>query len=161
MLRSWGESRGEGRGRGHREREEKRALFSPLSLPRFFLTNIYPMGCYFSSPPHSSGKPVVWIQNRSDMNSQWNCTKISFSSSIVCAWSRKTFWMNTLRSSSQIRGAIYWINLYRTTRIETTGNPSSVIKSNMAAMAWYLKKQIQLPQALQAWLPFLLYLFVP
>ena len=26
---------------------------------------------------------------------QWNCTKISFTSSIVCWWTRKTFWVNT------------------------------------------------------------------
>ena len=139
MLRSWANQEG-GRGSGYRERRAESTVFSPLPPP-FFLTNIYPMGCYFSSP-HSSGKPVVSIQNRSDMNSHWNCTKMSFSSSIVCAWTRKTFWMNTLCSSSQIRGAIYWINLHRTTRIETTSNPSPVIKSNMAAMAWYLKKQI-------------------
>ena len=28
----------------------------------------------------------------------WNCTKISITSSIVCAWTRKTFWVNILRS---------------------------------------------------------------
>ena len=45
---------------------------------------------------------------------QWNCTKISFTSSIVCWWTRKTFWVNT---SSFFK----YVELF--TPIETNGNP--------------------------------------
>ena len=45
---------------------------------------------------------------------QWNCTKISFTSSIVCWWTRKTFWVNT---SSFLK----YVELF--TPIETNGNP--------------------------------------
>ena len=95
------------------------------------------MGCYFSSP-HSSGKPVVSIQNRSDMNSHWNCTKISLPSSIVCAGEYSSLFK--LNSWSYLLNKLVSNDSYR-----NDGNPSTVIKSNMAAMAWYLKKQIKLP----------------
>ena len=57
---------------------------------------------------------------------QWICTKISFTSSIVCAWTRKTFWVNILRSFSQVRGTTYTSRLNKRASkrlcIETTGN---------------------------------------
>ena len=41
---------------------------------------------------------------------QWNCTKMLFTSGTVCEWTRKTFWVNILRSLSQVRGTIYTSN---------------------------------------------------
>ena len=38
---------------------------------------------------------------------QWKCTKISFTSNIVFAWTRKTFCVNILRSLRQGRESIY------------------------------------------------------
>ena len=35
---------------------------------------------------------------------QWNCTKISFTSSNIFAWTKETFWVNALRSLSQVSG---------------------------------------------------------
>ena len=40
---------------------------------------------------------------------QWNFTNIRFTSSIVCEWTRKTFWVNIF-SLSQVRGTIYTSN---------------------------------------------------
>ena len=37
----------------------------------------------------------------------WNCTKNLITSSKVCSWIRKTFWVNNLRSLSQVRETIY------------------------------------------------------
>ena len=34
---------------------------------------------------------------------RWNCTKILFTSSRVCPWTRKTFWLNILCSLSQLK----------------------------------------------------------
>ena len=49
---------------------------------------------------------------------QWNCTKISITSSIACTWTRKAFGVNILRSLSQVLETLYaacldWINLHR------------------------------------------------
>ena len=52
---------------------------------------------------------------------QLNCTKISITSRKVCSW--KTFWVNILRSLSQVREPIYTSKtLKELTCIETTGN---------------------------------------
>ena len=48
---------------------------------------------------------------------QWRCTKILITSSIVCAWTRKTFWVNILCSlhckPSMRYLQLRWINLYQ------------------------------------------------
>ena len=54
---------------------------------------------------------------------KWNCTKISITSSKVCSWTRNTFWLNILRSLSQVRETIYISKELTKTCIETTGNP--------------------------------------
>ena len=52
---------------------------------------------------------------------QLNCTKISITSRKVCSW--KTFWVNILRSLSQVREPIYTSKtLKELTCMETTGN---------------------------------------
>ena len=38
---------------------------------------------------------------------QWNCQKISITSSKGCNWTRKTFWVNILRTLSQVPKTIY------------------------------------------------------
>ena len=49
---------------------------------------------------------------------QWNCTKISFTSGKVFTGTRKTFWVNALRSLSQVSGTFYCST--EQTCIETT-----------------------------------------
>ena len=49
---------------------------------------------------------------------QWNCTKIWITSSKVCNWTRKTFWVNILRSLSQR------ISLYRNDFVPKRPKPS-------------------------------------
>ena len=48
---------------------------------------------------------------------QWSCTKILITSSIVCAWTRKTFWVNILCflhcKPSMCYLQLSWINLYQ------------------------------------------------
>ena len=53
---------------------------------------------------------VVSKQSRFDSSrfdtKQWNCTKISIKTSIVCGWTWKTFWVNIFRSWSQVLWAL-------------------------------------------------------
>lgn len=48
---------------------------------------------------------------------QWSCTKILITASIVCTWTRKTFWVNILCSlhckPSMHYLQLSWINLYQ------------------------------------------------
>ena len=52
--------------------------------------------------------------------------KTSFTLSIVCAWTRKVFWVNIFRSLSQVRRTMYTST--ENTCIETTGNQPNFYK---------------------------------
>ena len=60
-------------------------------------------------------KPVVSVQVVWIRTQQWNCTRISITSSKVCSWTRKTLWVNILRCLSLVRNYLHLegINLYR------------------------------------------------
>ena len=65
----------------------------------------------------------------------WKCTEISITLCIVCAsWTRKTFWLNTLRSLSQVRATIYTSTEY--TCIETTSRVTELL--DMLLLRTYL-----------------------
>ena len=83
-------------------------------------TNVQPVEN--SETVRFAGIQSCFVASRFDTNSkQWNCTKISITSRKVCSW--KTFWVNILRSLSQVREPIYTSKtLKELTCIETTGN---------------------------------------
>ena len=79
---------------------------------------------FISLLARNTGKGNWSFRNRSFRYEfkQWNCAKILISSSKVCNWTRKIFWVNILCSLSQLRETVYTSK--ELTCIETTGNPS-------------------------------------
>ena len=86
----------------------------------------------WASSSHIFRKPVVSIKLE-----RWNCTKILITSSKVCNWTRKTFWVNVPRSLSQVRETVY--TSQESTCIEATGNPFSLLRAtSWGWLAWTL-----------------------
>ena len=92
---------------------------SNLSCPGVSI--LYSFDCLLSTPQHMT--QAHGNQSFRYKLKQWNYTKILITSSKICNWTRKTFWVNILRSLSHERETIFTsqeLTCIKTTCIKTT-----------------------------------------